>query len=132
MPRHNREEVEAPGQDSFLDVVANLVGMLIILVMVVGAQTKRGLIAHETARQTATPISAAQPDLAGAQAAAASVEQSIGELQQKIRRQNLEVAFREQERNKVQLLVTIAEQRLAEHRNGLAGSEQTRYDLQEQ
>ena len=131
MPRHNRTEAEAPGQDSFLDVVANLVGMLIILVMVVGAQTKRGAIARETAKLA---VAAAGPtiDVAGAEAAATSVERSIDELQQKISRQNLEVALREGERNKVQLLVTIAEQRLAEHRGQLEASEQTRYDLQEQ
>jgi len=132
MPRHKQDQAEAPGQDSFLDVVANLVGMLIILQMVVGAQTKRGAIAREEARLNAAPLAQPDIDVAGAQAAAASVEQSIGELQQRIGRQNFEVAFREQERNKVQLLVTIAEQRLAEHRNQLGASEQARYDLQEQ
>jgi hypothetical protein len=127
-----RKNDEAPGQDSFLDVVANLVGILIILVMVVGAQTTRGLIARETANRAA-PESAVPPkELAAAESAAASVEQSIGELQQKISRQNLEVALREQERNQVQLLVTIAEQRLAEHRNQLGASEQAQYDAREQ
>ena len=133
MPRRPRDQTDAPGQDAFLDVVANLVGILIILVMVVGAQTKRGLIARETARHSAaSPPAAPLPDVAAAEAAAASVENSIGELQQKISRQNQEVAFREAERNRVQLLVTIAEQRLAEHRNQLGASEQERYDLQEQ
>lgn len=132
MRRPKEDQAEAPGQDSFLDVVANLVGMLIILVMVVGAQTKRGVIAREIAKHVVTTPAAPSVDVAAAEAAAVSVEHSIGELQQKISRQNLEVAFREQERNKVQLLVTVAEQRLAEHRGKLAGSEQTRYDLQEQ
>ena len=40
MRRTRRPQTEAPGQDSFLDVVANLVGILIILVMVVGARAK--------------------------------------------------------------------------------------------
>jgi hypothetical protein len=133
MRRPKSDQAEAPGQDSFLDVVANLVGMLIILVMVVGAQTKRGLIARETARQNAAaPPAALQEEVVAAEAAAVSVEQSIGELQHKISRQNQEVAFREAERNRVQLLVTIAEQRLAEHRNQLGASDQQRYDLEEQ
>jgi len=38
--RRVRKTVEDPGQDSFLDIVANLVGIMIILVMVVGAQAK--------------------------------------------------------------------------------------------
>src|SRR3569623_436642 len=36
MPRVVRQEAEAVGSDSFLDVVTNIVGILIILVMVVG------------------------------------------------------------------------------------------------
>ena len=42
------------GQDSFLDVVSNIVGILIILVVVVGAQVKSGLTSSrlkELARQ---------------------------------------------------------------------------------
>ncbi len=34
------------GQDSFLDVVSNIVGILIILVVIVGAQVKNGLASH--------------------------------------------------------------------------------------
>jgi hypothetical protein len=44
--RHRRRgssSSEAPGQDSFLDIVANLVGILIILVMVVGARARQAL-----------------------------------------------------------------------------------------
>ena len=47
------------GQDSFLDVVSNIVGILIILVVVIGAQVKHGLMhakqeAMEHAAQTET------------------------------------------------------------------------------
>jgi hypothetical protein len=71
------------------------------------------------------------PDVAGAEAAAAAVEQGISELQATLHRQNQEVALREQERQRVQLLVTVAEQRLAEHRAQLSGAEQAKFDLQE-
>lgn len=40
MPRVVRQEAEAVGSDSFLDVVTNIVGILIILVMVVGIRIK--------------------------------------------------------------------------------------------
>ena len=117
MKRPREDQAEAPGQDSFLDVVANLVGILIILVMVVGAQAGRGLSARE-ATQHATPSPAtdsaeatSSAEVARAEAAASSVEVSISELDARISRQNLEAAMREQERNKVQLLVTVAEQR---------------------
>ena len=38
MRRRARQIADEPGQDSFLDIVANLVGILIILVMIVGLE----------------------------------------------------------------------------------------------
>lgn len=46
------------GQDSFLDVVSNIVGILIILVVVIGAQVEHGLThsrLQELSRQTSPP-----------------------------------------------------------------------------
>jgi hypothetical protein len=133
--RRVKHETEAPGQDSFLDVVCNLVGILIVLVMLIAAQAKRGLIAQETARRAPPAAAAPSPaadEAAAAERAAASVENSILELQARIQRQNLEVALRQQERDQVQLLVSVAEQRLAEHRANLSTNDQARYDLEEQ
>ena len=44
MRRRRRQTAAEPGQDSFLDIVANLVGILIILVMIVGAQAKDAMV----------------------------------------------------------------------------------------
>jgi hypothetical protein len=125
-------QAEAPGQDSFLDVVCNLVGILIVLVMLIAAQAKRGLIAQETARQTPAAPSSSADEASAAEETAVAVENSILDLQNRIQRQNLEVALRPQERDQVQLLVTVAEQRLSEHRSQLSGTDQVRYDLEEQ
>ena len=38
--RTSTDPTEAMGTDSFLDIVANLVGILIILVMVIGVRAK--------------------------------------------------------------------------------------------
>ena len=54
------------GQDSFLDVVSNIVGILIILVVVVGAQVKSGLTSSrlkELARQEHAQTAAAADEL---------------------------------------------------------------------
>ena len=40
MPRPKPEDISSAGQDSFLDVVTNIVGILIILVMVVGGRVQ--------------------------------------------------------------------------------------------
>jgi hypothetical protein len=130
--RSAASEIEAPGQDSFLDVVCNLVGILIVLVMLIAAQAKRGMIAAASLEPPDSAASAAGQQAAAAEAAAGSIELSINELQARINRQNREAAMRQQERDRVQTLVTIAEQRLAEHRNKLSGHEQERYDLEQQ
>ena len=54
MKRRAASELPTPGQDSFLDVVANLVGILIILVMVVGMQARQAM--EQAASQTDAPV----------------------------------------------------------------------------
>jgi hypothetical protein len=129
--RARAEQFEAPGKDSFLDVVANVVAILIILVIVVGSQASRTVIQKETARQAALAASGSGPqaEVARAQAEEQAVEASVRELQSTIDRQQMEIAFRQAERDRVQLLVTVADQRLSEHRGQLSEAEKARYDL---
>jgi hypothetical protein len=132
MTRRTRVQAEAPGQDSFLDVICNLVGIFIVLVMVVGAQAKRAMVAREAAKLA--PAAIAGPpkyDVESAAGAARAVASSINELQRRIAQQSQEAALREAERNRLQVLVTVAEQRLAEHRDGLSTADRERYDLQQ-
>lgn len=65
MTRRNRDEASV-GEDSFLDTIANLVGILIILVVIVGAKTKvdaeafgRGLSKTERFQELEEPLSEA-------------------------------------------------------------------------
>jgi hypothetical protein len=132
--RKAESQVEAPGQDSFLDVVCNLVGILIVLVMLIAAQAKRGMVAAATAQATGGAADAAASDSAAqaAEGEAAAIALSVNELQAKINRENLEVALRQQERDQYQLLVAVAEQRLNEYRGQLSDAERVRYDLEQQ
>jgi len=66
MPRPKPEDISSAGQDSFLDVVTNIVGILIILVMVVGGRVQQIVL-------TATPQ---------ARAKAAELERELEELDQ--------------------------------------------------
>ena len=43
MKRVEMEADQMPGQDSFLDVITNIVGILILLVLVVGLRTTRSV-----------------------------------------------------------------------------------------
>jgi hypothetical protein len=132
--RRREEQFEAPGKDSFLDVVANVVAILIILVIVVGSQASKAAIDKEVAKQRAQGATSAGPicEVAAAEAEARAVELGVQELQQRIDRQNFEIAYRRSERDQVQLLVSVAEQRMAEHRGQLSDSERERYDLEAQ
>lgn len=122
--------VEAPGQDSFLDVVCNLVGILIVLVMLVAAQAKRSMFAS-VQREAHAPAPLAE-EIRAAQASAQSLEMSVQELDQTIAQTRLEAALRERERNRYQVLVTVARQRLEEYRAQLSAEEQARFDLSQQ
>jgi hypothetical protein len=134
LSRHREEQFEAPGKDSFLDVVANVVAILIILVIVVGSQASQIVIQKETARQEALATKGAgeHGEVGHAEAEARAIEQGVHELQGRIERQKFEISYRQAERDRVQLLVTVAEQRLSEHRDQLSEAERERYDLDAQ
>ena len=55
MTRPRPEDISSAGQDSFLDVITNIVGILIILVMVVGGRVQQIIL-------TAIPQSAAEAE----------------------------------------------------------------------
>src|SRR5947208_16149365 len=106
--RKAESQIDAPGQDSFLDVVCNLVGILIVLVMLIAAQAKRGMIAAAAARPAATADnSPLEAEANAAESTAAALEGNINELQAKIEHEKLAAAIREEERGRFQLLVTV-------------------------
>jgi len=120
---------EAPGYDSFLDIVANLVGILIILVLVIGVGAKDAML--EAAPATEPPTEQRDELVRAAQAAknaADAVEQDIHAVDAKIKRQQLEIDYRKKERDKTQLLVAAAEAVLAEEREKLNAAGQQAFD----
>ena len=68
MPRPKPEDISSAGQDSFLDVVTNIVGILIILVMLVG----------QRARQVVQAPAAADP------ARVAALDREVESLEQEV------------------------------------------------
>ncbi len=116
MRAKNKQFDNAPGQDSFLDVVANLVGILIILIMVIGAQTTDAMI---DAKPDADEPPAAPIDVAAAQNAAAAVESDIHEIDGKLKRQRLEIEYRRKERDKMLQVATAVEQQFQQQRAAL-------------
>jgi len=127
MTRNNRQHDDAPGQDSFLDIVANLVGILIILIMVIGARATDAMVeAGPTAGE-----SEKEPriDVAAARAAAEAVESDIHNTDAKIKRQQFEIDYRRKERDKFLQMVGAVEQHLNQQQEVLDESQRQRLDM---
>ena len=126
MTRSRRGSAEPPGHDSFLDIVANLVGILVILIIVIGAQAADAMIERQ---ETVDPESI---DVQGPQQAAASLESDIHALAKRLARQQLEIAYRQKERERMHFALTALEQGLQEKRSQLSQSQREQVELQEE
>ncbi len=84
MPRPRPDDDRSAGQDSFLDVVTNIVGILIILVMVIGARVRQ-ITLEAPAPVAVEPPAALQAEVAELAKTLASSEQEIEELQDQLR-----------------------------------------------
>lgn len=107
MPRVIRQDAEAVGSDSFLDVVTNIVGILIILVMVVGIRVKNtpkteAVVDHE----------AAKTRIAQLQGEADALENDVLKLEDQVRAVALSTQARFQERGTLAYLASAGQTEL--------------------
>ena len=111
MSRIRAEDDRSAGQDSFLDVVTNIVGILIILVMVIGARVRQIILEP--------PDAAAAPAVAALAAEAAalgqtlrSTEDEVEGLQSQIDELEIEAAAASQARLDLATAVAAAKREL--------------------
>jgi hypothetical protein len=121
---------DSPGHDSFLDIVTNIVGILIILVMVVGVQAKDAWI--EAADETVSDVLEDEIDVETPRAAAASVEAEIHAIMEKTNRVTAEAKAHFVRREQLQLLVTAAQQDLERRRGELDDAARQEFDATRQ
>jgi hypothetical protein len=122
---------EMVGQDSFLDVVTNIVGILILLVMVVGMRSsKAGATAVSS---TVTQIAIPQEDqLREAYETAMMDERDVRELVHRTYNTNGDTMLREQERQWLAEAVAEAKQVIETRRAKLSSNDQRDFDLRRQ
>ncbi len=133
MRRRTQQGTDEPGQDSFLDIVANLVGILIILVMIVGAQAKDAMLQVETPSDTRQQDDTAlQDDIQQQQNAAAAIAYDLQRLMDKSQQQDVEISYRRHERDRILTLITTAENALEQQRSQLSAEEREAHELQVQ
>lgn len=121
--RKPRQDAEAIGSDSFLDVVTNIVGILIILVMVVGIRVKN------------TPLPAqADSDEAKQQVArldgqAQALEQDVLRLEGMIKSVTLSAQAKYQERGLMAYALAESERELEDAKKGLGAENQSSFEI---
>jgi hypothetical protein len=134
--RQDRLQDEESSQDSFLDVVANVVGVLIILVMLVGAQASHRLLmanvrpTAETAGASPEELEKLQQELTAQTRKAIASQQHVAELAAQVTR--LAVAAEAQDRHRIELAMhrQVIEEDLARRRSLLDDERQQEFDVQ--
>jgi hypothetical protein len=108
MPRHPPAEIDSAGQDSFLDVVTNIVGILIILVMVIGGRVRQIVLSAPASTPATAAIERSIDDLVET---VDSTESEIEELQRQGRTVATTAAFAADAR--LQLATAVSAAKLA-------------------
>jgi hypothetical protein len=132
--RHaSEDQIDAPGQDSFLDILANMVGIMILLVMVVGLR-----VSHEATVQPAEPLASEEPqlppvsenELNDAIKTALVKKNEVQDLAKRVVDARDDAALREHERNMLVTYVAAFKQELEERRAGLSEQQQRDFESQ--
>ncbi len=130
MARSRQGEALEPGNDSFLDVVANIVGILIILVMVTGVRVK------EFGGEPAAPPSETLPDVQAArhevQALADEQAQLANEAQRLLAQRQQQALLMETIESRVAALRTVITDRTSDLERQVAQHEQRRAERQDE
>jgi hypothetical protein len=127
----NAEATEAVGSDSFLDVVTNIVGILIILVMVVGMRAKSAPADLEDDAEADGNLPL-QLEIERLASQSAGLKQHIHGLHQQANIVAQELQLRDVERTRLGVAVAAAEQELARRHGRLDANRRQSFELQAQ
>ncbi|MEM7475192.1 MAG: hypothetical protein AAF483_09390 [Planctomycetota bacterium] len=120
-----RDQDFAVGQDSFLDTTANLVGILIILVVVVGTKARIDAVEH-TKKKVIAEVGDVEPFADEARAQSRALHGSLMKQQRQLAQYEVEKKYRERERNMLMRQVAFARESLQEE---LETADQSKQEL---
>ena len=126
------EFADMPGQDSFLDVLTNMVGIIILLVVVTALRTSQATIKAAVDEKRAllqSQAAAPQRELDDAARKARLAEENLKNLMGQVVGVRGEAELREKERNYMTAYVAAFEQELDERRSTLSDEKQRDFDL---
>ncbi|MEN1679172.1 MAG: hypothetical protein AAGJ46_06235 [Planctomycetota bacterium] len=130
MPRDRSNASELPGQDSFLDIVANLVGILILLVMVVSLRAAQGSPAEKV--ETPEPPPAEQLSAAEVEEAVHTALAQRKDALEKLAKAEASreaLQLREAERDDLAAFVAGLDDEIEERRSGMDEQKRRDFDL---
>jgi hypothetical protein len=121
-----RQQTSTPGHDSFLDVLANIVGILIILVVVAGLRARNATVkAASSDKKILAEITALDKE----EATADSMRQDIFKLAAQIQDLDRERLIREEHRDRLAVALAAWQHKIQTHRSRLDAETQKTYDL---
>ncbi len=126
MRRSNIDPTSAGGQDSFLDIVANIVGILIILVVVTGVRVKH--LDFES-RPLSEKVQRSTRELYQRQARVASMRGDLIDTSGQIASLKIETTFLAAEQEQLARAVAFAEYEIENRRNDLDADGQVEFDM---
>ncbi|HEV3416740.1 MAG TPA: hypothetical protein VG056_08015 [Pirellulales bacterium] len=134
MRRPTPETVETSGQDSFVDVVTNLVGIMIVLVIIVGVRVKHVWVDPADAKTRLAEPSHGDPSaaLASLQSEAVEIEGDLHRITEQVASVDQELAARSKEREQVAARLDTGVRELAGRRSHLESGARTDFDLKQQ
>ena len=128
MKRPAPSSFEEVGSDSFLDIVSNVVGILIILVMVTGARVKHAIL-EARSEQTATAANQSDEELKRRQHEAARKAGHVEELARAGADVDARLVSAQRERAELGTLIRTAELQLEKERGQMSASEREALDV---
>ncbi|HTQ38742.1 MAG TPA: hypothetical protein VMJ32_06925 [Pirellulales bacterium] len=126
MQRNDNTNIEHAGQDSFLDITTNIVGILIILVMVVGMRAQNPIVQAST-----TPVPSAE-ELESLSKQAASIEYDVRRIGQEAQAVDADSGAKSAARESLATMIAAAEKEIGDRREQLDSSKQEDFDLRRQ
>jgi hypothetical protein len=137
---HAEEDDALPGQDSFIDVVCNMVGILIVLVMIVGVRASsadtppviaaKATVASATAKRRQGTDAKTLAELNETANRAAEAEREINTAVQQVADMAVQSALIDARRQELSILQAAIEQQIAERRDKLDGVGKRQFDAQ--
>jgi len=125
MSRRSPKASDVPGHDSFLDVVSNMVGILIILVMVVGVRVRNTPVAAATGDGP----SRTEKELQQQHAAEESLRDDVLDLAGQIRNVGSEIGARGRQRDLLAMIVAALEHKIQSRRAQMDVESREQFDL---